>query len=326
MWTDILGHQKQTEQLKQDIKSSLLPHAYLFSGLGGIGKSLIARTFVKALFCEKAPDVCDKCISCIKIEKNSHPDVFWIEPQTNKILIEQIRELQQGMQFHPLEGNYKAAVINEAQCMTESASNSLLKVLEEPPDKTHFILITSADRLILPTIRSRCRQITFSPLNKKNIVSYLVDKTNTSNDEAKQIAELAQGSLATTSIIDKEFMEGVLDRFENLVDKANASDIIALAEAWSKEEERLPLIFDLIATFYRNMLLARVAKNNATFEEKLYLDETKLRKIMGKRSTDDLLKDFFKVAKARDTLFNTTFSKQLLFEDLLFSLTSVCSM
>lgn len=297
MWSTILGHKRQIEQLRKALETRRIPNAYLFSGLSGIGKNLVANTFTLALYCNKSPEVCESCASCVKIKNRSHPDVFFVEPKTEKILIDQVRTLQQQLQFHPLEGSQKVAIIDSADQMTEAAANSLLKILEEPPEKTHFILISAFPNRLLPTIRSRCQKITFSPLIEEDVVKYLVSQREFNDEEAKRLARISQGSIGSVAPLDFEFIEEVLGRLKNLLKGANSSDIIATAEIWSKEGERAPLVMDLIMSFYKDLIYANWAAG--------------------------LERDFETVAKARDAL-STSANKQLLFEQLLFTLTEKC--
>jgi len=299
MWSTILGHQRQLEQLKKALETERLPNAYLFSGLSGIGKRLVADVFVSAMFCEKSPGACGTCIPCSKIKNRSHPDVFFIEPVTEKILIEQVRELKQDLQYHPLEGERKVALIDDADQMTEAAENSLLKILEEPPQRTHFILISAYPHRLLPTIRSRCQQIVFSPLPEDNVVHYLSKQKGFDEKYARQIAKISQGSIGAVVELDPEFMEEVLGRLKNLLRSANAADIIATAEMWSKEGERTTLITDLLVSFYRDLLCEGD----------------------GDRPVIKLERDIKAIASARGALA-TAANKQLLFEQLLFTLTS----
>ena len=314
MWSTILGHQRQITQLKKVAQRQDLPNAYLFSGLKGIGKSLVARVFAQSLFCVESPAVCNQCISCSKIKNRQHPDVFFVEPKTERILIDQIRELQQALQFHSLEGPLKLAIINDAEAMTDSAANSLLKILEEPPSKTHFILITAFPHRILPTIRSRCQKIVFSPLGYSEVAQYLIKEVEMDEKTARQVANISQGSIGSVEALDSEFMEEVLGRFGNLVGRANTADIMATAEKWSHEDDRVHLILDLLANFYRDALYQQL-----TGEESF---ASPVEKLVSIRNSRRLANDFLAIMRARDALLTTTLNKQLLFEQLLFTLTS----
>ncbi|MFH1874405.1 MAG: DNA polymerase III subunit delta' [Pseudomonadota bacterium] len=303
MWTQIIGHKSQLSQLQKTILNQQIPNAYLFSGLKGIGKSLVAKVFAKSLFCESSPEVCDICGPCSKIENRTHPDVFFIEPLKDRILIEQVRQLRQDLQFHPLEGSFKIIIINDVETMTESAANALLKILEEPPPQTHFILVTAQAQRLLPTIRSRCRQLVFSPLPEAEVLSYLISKGGSAKEHTERLARLSQGSIGAIAQLDEKFMAEVLERFQIIVNKANAADIIALAEIWDNEKDRTDLIFDLLAHFYRDSLCGcHDFRQNSSYAL--------------------MEKDFFKVVKTKEIMLSTTANKQLLFEELLFNLTS----
>lgn len=312
MWSKVLGHKRQIEQLKRIAESGQIPPAYLFSGLDGIGKYLIATVFAKSLFCSNSPEVCEKCTACSKIENRLHPDVFFIEPKKDRILIDQIRDLKKDLQFHPLEGRLKLTIINDAEKMTDSAANSLLKILEEPPSKTHFILVSAFPNRLLPTIRSRCQHITFSPLTKDQVSDYLMNNIDGDEKIIEKIALISQGSIGAVRMMDGEFMEEVWDRFENLLAGANTADIISLAEIWAKEEDRAHLVLDLLASFYRNILYERSIGGKGLAKN-----------MLAKRPLRRLENDFLAITNARYALLNTTANKQLLFEQLLFTLTSV---
>jgi DNA polymerase-3 subunit delta' len=315
MWSTILGHKRQIAQLRKALETKRLPHAYLFSGLSGTGKKLVAEAFVSAIFCAKDPDPCGTCVPCIKIKNRSHPDVFFIEPRTEKILIEQMRELQHDLQFHPLEGDAKVAVIDDADVMTEAAANSLLKILEEPPQKTHFILITAFPHRLLPTIRSRCQQIVFSPLASDDVANYLMEQKGLDEKQAGRIARISQGSIGSVAGMEPEFIEGVMESLKNLFGRANSADIISTAEGWSKDLERPHLILDLMVSFYRDILYFRATNSDSGMIHK------ELTSTLKGRPTPRIEADLRAIAGARNAI-QTSANKQLLFEQLLFTLTT----
>ncbi len=313
MWSTIIGHKRQIDQLKRALISGHLPNAYLFSGLSGIGKRLVADVFTSAIFCADSNKACGVCTPCIKIKNRSHPDFFPIEPVTEKILIDQVRELQQGLQYHPLESDAKVAIIDDADLMTESASNSLLKILEEPPQATHFILVSAFPHRLLPTIRSRCQKIMFSPLSETDVTGYLRDKRGFDEANAKRIARISQGSIGAVALLEPEFIEEVIGRLKTFLKGANSSDIIATAETWSKEGEKASLIVDLIVSFYRDALYRRSTGSDSG------LIHAELTDVFENQPMSKLEGNLRSVAAVRDGL-STTANKQLLFEQLLFTL------
>ncbi len=309
MWSDIFGHKRQIEEMRRALETGRLHNAYLFSGLAGIGKRRVAEAFVSALFCVRSPDACGTCAQCAKIKNRSHPDAFFIEPKTEKILIEQVRELQQELKFHPLEGTSKVVLMDDADMLT--AANSLLKVLEEPPQRTHFILVTAFPHKLLPTIRSRCQKMVFSPLTASDVSGYLVAEKGMDGKEAGRLAGLSEGSIGSISELEGEFVDMVIERLNTLLAGANASDIIALAETWAKENEQPHLIIDLIMRFYRDAMYGRSTGAGSSQGGAAFLE---------RRSISKLERDLRSISGVRDALA-TTANKQLLFEQLLFTLT-----
>src|SRR5919109_2030307 len=204
-FTNVLGHEFQKGALRRAVRESRISHAYLFSGPDGIGKKLIALEFGKILNCVSTYEsgeadlkntACD-CPSCRKIEKGIHPDVLLVEYKgTKDIKVDQIREeVEEKLYFRPFEGRFKVAILDEAERMNQNAQNAFLKTLEEPPPDSVIILITSQPQSLLPTIRSRCQLLEFSPLPEEILVEEIRKRKNLSPDEAVLCARLSGGSL-----------------------------------------------------------------------------------------------------------------------------------
>jgi DNA polymerase-3 subunit delta' len=147
--------------LKGILKTGRIANTYLFLGAPETGKRYAAIQFAKALNCEKAG--CEECPSCIKIGELSHPDIHLIIPEAGKesVSIDQIRDMQREAYLRPFVAKFKVYIIEEAERMPEEAANSLLKIIEEPPKNTIFILATSSPQELLPTIISRCQMVRF---------------------------------------------------------------------------------------------------------------------------------------------------------------------
>jgi len=148
-----------------------LGHAYLFTGDQLDELELLARTLAKTLNCQKpikiggvATDCCDECLSCRKIDHESHADIHWARPESKSrvITVEQMRNLMQQIQLKPTEAEYKVAVISGADRLNAQAANAFLKTLEEPPPKSVLILLSTEPSRILETILSRCLRLNFS--------------------------------------------------------------------------------------------------------------------------------------------------------------------
>ena len=150
MFDEIIGNEKIKEELKRSLEEDKISHSYMFVGIEGIGKQLIAKAFAQMILCTNETEKgCNKCKSCIEFQSQNHPDFLYIEPDGNSIKIEQIRYLQRKIQEKPIISNKKVYIINDADKMTQEAQNCLLKTLEEPPEYSIIILIGSNVALLL---------------------------------------------------------------------------------------------------------------------------------------------------------------------------------
>jgi len=193
IWSEIVGQTEVITWLQKAIESGRLSHAYLFWGPTGVGKRTIAKVFASALNCRDGG--CGSCLSCIKIDHETHPDIFFIEPEGNFLNIDQIRELQREVSLKPFEGKIKVCILDEVDRMTSPAANALLKTLEEPPPDLIFILITANLEGILPTIVSRCQLIRFKLVPSSKMVDILAAKYGMSRGQARLITLVSGGIL-----------------------------------------------------------------------------------------------------------------------------------
>ncbi len=190
---DILGQEQALEILTGCITKNHIAHAYFFAGEDGIGKKLTAINFAKLLNCQNnrdasrvarnETDCCDECPSCIKTDKAIHPDVFFVAPEDGMIKVDVIRQLEESLSYKAFEGGSKIAIIDEANTLNQSAANAFLKTLEEPPDQSILVLISSMPELIPLTIRSRCLKINFSPLPLNKMEEFLRQKQHAEDTE-----------------------------------------------------------------------------------------------------------------------------------------------
>jgi DNA polymerase-3 subunit delta' len=163
---DIQGQTRASRILSGTIRKNRLPTTILISGEIGTGKRFAAINYAKAINCLSPADndSCDKCISCNKIDSGIHPDVFFVEPDNDEIKIAAIRKLEDKLYLKSFEGKKKIAVVDDAHRMNNNAANAFLKTLEEPPDNSIIILLSSNEDALPDTIKSRCVKINFFPL------------------------------------------------------------------------------------------------------------------------------------------------------------------
>lgn len=154
--------EKAFEYIQYSAAAGRLAQAYVIvAPPRGAGQMLVERV-LGLLFCNAAEDIpCGACRGCVSVREQTTPDVLWIEPEkkSRTIAIEQIRAIQKTIYESAFSGGWKACVIVGADCMSAQAANALLKALEEPPEKTLFLLLTDSPQRLLPTIISRCQRM-----------------------------------------------------------------------------------------------------------------------------------------------------------------------
>ncbi|WP_107865692.1 DNA polymerase III subunit delta' [Agitococcus lubricus] len=162
-----------------------LAHAFLMSGVAGVGKQHFVNALSAWLLCQQpdpAHGACGRCKSCQLWQAESHPDYRLVQAQTDEktgkvskvIKVEQVRELIEFLNKSPQLNGYRVAVIAAADTLNSNAANSLLKTLEEPGEKTAIFLITEQAQAILPTLRSRCQHLTLTAPNTQQALAWLM--------------------------------------------------------------------------------------------------------------------------------------------------------
>ena len=268
---DIAGNDRIKHILRTALRRHRLPNSLLFSGPAGVGKTATAVNVAKALNCRTLEDdACDACASCWAIGEAAKdpereglaPDVMFISIEENKkkIAIEQIRLLKQMAYLRPMSARVRVFIVRGADAMSDDASNSILKVLEEPPSASTLILVTEKPHLILPTIRSRCRTLEFSLVAREEIAKALVAGGQPA-DRANLIALLSNGSMETA--LDQDWDEILESRqrawelFRALLAGGGGTDFLQefafVTRAMGGED--LQWTLEIFASFARDLIL-----------------------------------------------------------------------
>ncbi|MEL0624433.1 DNA polymerase III subunit delta' [Marinomonas arenicola] len=168
----LMASLSQVQALKKQKK---LSHALLVTGADGVGQEELARAMVKDLMCEELDQAkaCGYCHSCQLMAANTHPDYRVLDGEEGAIKVDHIRQLTQKISQKPQVGQNKVVLITHAQAMNINAANAVLKALEEPADRTYFVLTTSQSSSLLPTIRSRCLLVNVPTPNLAEVTSWL---------------------------------------------------------------------------------------------------------------------------------------------------------
>lgn len=274
MFETILGNRKVKQMLQSSIEKNIVSHSYMFIGLEGIGKKMIAKEFAKKILClnQRTDNQCI-CKSCIEFDTNNNPDFLIIEPDGNSIKIEQIRNLQKLIQEKPIISNKKVYIIDNADLMTKEAQNCLLKTLEEPPEYAIIILIGSNENLFLPTIKSRCMILHFDKISNEEIKRYLKDNLGI-NQINEEMLDMFQGSIGKAmNLKDKQEEYESIYGFINNLGKIDVIDLYKYSKPLYKFKEEIFEVLD-----YINILLLKKAKQQYIYAECIEIvEDTKKR-------------------------------------------------
>jgi DNA polymerase III delta' subunit len=271
----IRGQDQAVSFLRAALESNRVAHAYLIAGPPGTGKLSIALDLAAAWMCQsEALGYCGECSHCRRIRNFEHPDVRLTIPGTaattpeqemdlliarrkdgtsplsfegnTTIRIQQVRELGRRMVLRPFEGHGRVEIVVDADKMMAQAANAILKTLEEPPDGTLIMLLTSIYTQILPTIRSRAHLIRLCRIPLETIAEVLSESGGSSQEEAHVIASAADGSIGRALLLRESGLEdkGLVpaDLLSELAGCSSFSDVSGLASRLSKEHGRSGLL------------------------------------------------------------------------------------
>jgi DNA polymerase-3 subunit delta' len=271
---DIVGNERIKHILRRSLEKQRLPNSLLFCGPRGVGKRRMAFVLAKALCCQRLKDdACEECVPCRFISEgeskgeNKYPDVMLILPNPKKsdiIEIDTIRSIKEIAYIRPLMGTRRVFIIDGAETdyLPEEGSNAILKILEEPPSFTHLILIADNADKVLPTIKSRCRILSFSPISQFDIEKALRDK-GLDEDKAKILSVLSRGNLEQALDMDwaevSERRQAAWRLFRALIRRENASEFLESYGYLKRKdaEKELPAVLEIFSSFGRDLILIK---------------------------------------------------------------------
>ncbi len=237
---EVVGQEHVTRTLRNAIKSDRLGHAFLFSGLRGVGKTSVARILAKTLNCsddQHTDEPCGQCPSCREIDEGRSLDVVEMDAASHTG-VDDIRELREAVMYAPSEGRYKVYIIDEVHMLSRNAFNALLKTLEEPPPRVIFILATTEPHKVPVTIHSRCQRYDFRRIPSVDIVRHLTaicesEKVQITQDSLRRVAIAAEGSLRDS----QSLLDQILSYAGNQVSDADVDLVLG-----SLDRDKLMLI------------------------------------------------------------------------------------
>ena len=324
-FSEIVGQQHVTRTLANAINSNRVAHAYIFSGVRGVGKTTSARILAKAMNCVKGPtaEPDGTCDSCREISAGTSLDVLEIDAASNRG-IDQIRELREMVRYAPASSRYKVVILDEAHQLTDEASNALLKTLEEPPERVVFILATTRAEDLVETIKSRAQLFQFRALSFKEIAEEIEriareEKLTIEPGAVAVLARAAEGSLrdglslleqaiaysgeAITDAQVRELLgvvaESVLDALVDAISEQSAEMALSLVHRLIGDGQNLQHFCREAIRHFRNLLVTRVCGADSELVAAPEDERPRLTEQAARFSEEDLTR-FFNTLLATD--------------------------
>lgn len=322
---DIVGQDRATGFLKNAIRKDRLAHAYLFTGMDGVGKRTTAVNLAMAVNCLDMEDLdsCGKCMSCRKIQSAAHPDIQIIEPHGQSTSVDQVRELSRSLYYKPIEARKRVCIIVRGERIQEVAANALLKTLEEPPSDTLLIITALERKDLLSTVVSRCQHLGFSPLTPAQIADRLCQERGIHVHTARILSFLSEGSLGRAMTMDSQ---SVMEKREQLISEvcniklSQAKRFLVLSESLGKSSDDLIDTLGIFMSWFRDVMILKNAQGNCP--PIIHVDRLDKLKEWSMRFSNQHLLEILTCINESKKAIKRNVNKSLVLESMLFSINS----
>lgn len=274
---EIVGHEQIIRQLRSQIETGRVSHAYIFEGPEGSGKMMMAQAFAQTLCCEmQQTEPCHACHACKQAESGSMPDIIYVKHEKPRtISVDDIRQqVNQTIGIKPYDRPYKIYIVDEAEKMNEAAQNALLKTIEEPPEYAVIILLSTSSETFLPTIISRCVTMPFRAVSDDKVKSFLIQRGVNAN-KAELATAFAQGAVGKAILLaESEDFEEIRDSAILLLRRMEDIDAYEMAQSVRQINEfhmELTDYLDMLKVWYRDVLCFKATQdaNDIIFKDEI---------------------------------------------------------
>jgi DNA polymerase III subunit delta' len=215
VWDALVGQRRAVDSLRTAASGHGMSQAFLFTGPPGSGRSNAAVAFAAALECEQQPPGCGTCHSCHTVLAGSHADVTVVRTDKLSIGVDEVRDLVRRSALAPVGRRWQVMIVEDADRLTDQAANALLKTIEEPTDRTVWILCAPTVEDLLPTIRSRCRLVSLSTPSPEDVADFLTRIDGVEPALASYCARASQGHIGRARALARD--EGARNRRKEVV-------------------------------------------------------------------------------------------------------------
>lgn len=271
--SDFSGQGALYDGLIRTLNDGTFVHAYLISGMAGMGKRTLARLMAQHLVCTASSRPCGACPACIQVMEGNHPDVITVAPGKplspevksglQGIPVDEIRYVISLVGQHTFTGGRRVVIIEKADKMNQPAQNALLKTLEEPLAGTVFLLLTDSPELLLPTIVSRCRALKLHPWPDQVILSTL-ENHGVDRVMARKALQVSGGSIGRALAVasDEAYWKRRSDVMQDFFGIESRSDILKVSGAWRERKDEAGELLNDLEDMLRLMLLVRLGRQD----------------------------------------------------------------
>lgn len=325
---EVAGQRLVSETLKNAIRTGRVAHGYIFSGARGVGKTTMARILAKSLNCAEGPTVtpCGRCASCLEIAAGNSVDVLEIDAASNRG-IDEIRALRENVRYLPARDRNKVFIIDEVHMLTTEAFNALLKTLEEPPERSLFVLATTEAHKLPATIQSRCQHFAFRLLDYAEILARLRQICAWEGVEAAEgalgaIAQAAGGSLRDAlslldeviagcgnkveeektrqllGVVPSELLSGIVEAIQ----AGNSSAVLERISQLGAEGYDLNAFLNELTRYVRNLMVARSCGADSALLQVSKGEREDLGRVSARFSEEDLARFFQVLLRAQNEM------------------------
>ncbi len=265
VFADLIGQEALVQTITNAIEHNRLAHAYMLTGIRGIGKTSSARIIAKGLNCVGSdgnggmtPNPCGVCKHCREIAADSHIDVIEIDAASNTG-VDNVREIIEGAKYNPVSARFKIYIIDEVHMLSKAAFNALLKTLEEPPERIKFIFATTEIRKVPVTILSRCQRFDLKRLDEEVLTNHLqhiveMEKVTAEREALQLIARAGDGSVRDSlSLLDQ-----AITQFDLNIQSDDVRQMLGLADRTE--------LFDLYETLMNGQIADALARLDVQYK------------------------------------------------------------